>query len=181
MDEQIALILHADVAVYRPYLWTHIQDTIDDYKSSYEFFYPIVCYSNANAPAPASLGNSRHFPLRETGAAMSAAEEAGCDYALISPALTRLTEPLNILKPEHYDTGVCFVGSFQPRLYFGKVSKIKRIWNNKPWNPVNDLQTNFKYFYEDVIGTKINVEANSSVKPMTKEVMSIDLVKEVWA
>ena len=127
MNEQIALILHADVEVYRPYLWTHIQKTIDDYKSSYEFFYPIVCYCNANAPAPASIGNSRHLPLRETGAAMLVAEEAGCDYALISPALTRLTEPLNILKPEHYDTGICFVGSFQPRLYFGEVSKIKRI------------------------------------------------------
>ena len=180
MDDKIALILHADVAAYRIYWWNHISETLDKYKEVYEFFYPIVCYSNAKTKPPESLkARSEHISLRQTGRALTIAKEAGCTNSLISPALTFLENPVPMM--EKYQDGVCFIGGFQPHLYYGSTRNLEKLWTNMPWNPINSVDTNFRYFFENVfIPSEFAViEPRSEVGAVTKEVMSIDLVKEI--
>lgn len=180
MDDQIALILHADVEVYRPYKWKHIEETLQKYKEAYSFFYPIVCYSNAKAKPPESFKYPKyHISLRETGKALQIAKDAGCTNSLVSPALTVLENPKEMM--DNFQEGVCFVGSFQPYLYYGGTRNLHRVWTNMPWNPLNDLNSNFKRFFENVFipSEFANIVSRESVGAVTKEVMSIDLVKEV--
>ncbi len=182
MDEQIALILHADVPIYRPYLWKHIEEVLQEYKKTYEFLYPIICYSNAKTKPPETLkgcAKLEHISLRETGKALQIAKDAGCANSLVSPALTHLENPKPMM--EKFEDGVCFVGDFQPYIYYGNTAKLHRVWTNMPWNPLNDINTNFAYFFENVVVAKqfANIVSREEVGAVSREVMSIDLVKEI--
>lgn len=178
MDEQVALILHADVKIYRPYLWKHIEETLQKYNEVYKFFYPIICYSDARTKPPESMNvRSEHISIRDTGAVLEMAKVAGCSNSLVSPALTYLENPVPTM--EKFEDNVCFVGEFQPYLYYGNTARLSRAWNNLPWNPLNDLNTNFKYFYENVFSKPPSIVTREEVGAVTKDVMSIDLVKEI--
>lgn len=182
MDDKIALILHADVEAYRLYSWKHIAEVLNKYNEVYQFFYPIVCYSNAKTKPPKSLNlkaRLEHISLRETGKALTIALQAGCEHALISPALTHLENPVPMM--EKYKDTTCFVDEFQPSLYYGNTRNLERVWTNMPWNPLNSLDTNFKYFYENVLIPVefANIITRSEVGAVTREIMSIDLIKEI--